>query len=423
MTLKTGNNYRMNNKLLNTLLILFIFSCKNLLFAQVSPFAFEDYTFVDKQFNKIDIYGSDTKYKNLYSKMEKMLLSGEGNINIVHFGGSHIQADIWSGRTRNQLQELMPGSSGARGFLFPFKMGKTNNPYHYLIDYNGSWTTHRNVEKNKDGLLGVSGISVTTEDTLSSIKIYFREGQPTSYYHNRVKIFHHLTDSSYHIIPINAGNYKEFNYPLKGYTEFIFDQKKDTLELEIRKTGESQKYFTLFGFSLENDEPGFTYHSIGVNGASVPSYNRCSLLPTHLAAIKPDLIIFSIGINDIYDSDFTAKRYLQNYDTLLLNIKAAWPNTAILFTTNTDSYYKKKYANEKSLEAREVMIKLAEKHGAGVWDMLNVMGGVGSIKNWERQGMAKRDLIHLTPDGYKIMGDLMFNAILNSYIKYSIGNP
>ncbi|HET6243282.1 MAG: hypothetical protein H0V01_01830 [Bacteroidetes bacterium] len=396
---------------------------KNLLFAQASPFTMENYPFVNKQYNKINIYGSDKKYKNLYSKMEKMLLTGQGNIKIVHFGGSHIQADMWSGQTRNLLQELMPGSSGERGFLFPFTMAKTNSPYHYQIDYTGSWTACRNAEKSKDCLLGLSGISVTTYDSISTVKIYFREGQPASYYHQRIKIFHHLTDSSFAIFPLNSGKFKEINDPKNGFTEFVFDQKKDTLEFEIRKTAQQQNYFTLFGISLENDEPGFTYTSIGVNGASVPSYNRCSLLATHLKVLKPDLILFSIGINDVHEGDFTEEKYMQNYDTLILNIRALMPDVAILFTTNTDSYYKKKFPNKKSVEASQAMVKLAEKHGAGVWDLLNVMGGVGSIKEWEKQGMAKRDLIHLTPNGYKIIGNLMYNALLKSYIQYSIGNP
>jgi hypothetical protein len=202
----------------NILIMFFVFSLKHALFAQASPFAVEDYPFVNNRFNKIELPGPGEKYKKFYEKTERMLTSGQGQINIVHFGGSHIQADIWSNRTRNHLQNLMPGASGPRGFLFPFKVAKTNNPYHYQVEYTGNWESCRNAEKNEDCLLGVSGIAVTTNDTLSSIKIMFREDQPVSYYHTRIRIFHHLTDSSYDIFPVNASAYTKWEDTVSGFT-------------------------------------------------------------------------------------------------------------------------------------------------------------------------------------------------------------
>ena len=404
------------------IIILLLLINKELL-AQASPFVVEDYSFVSPQFNHIEIFGSEEKYKKLYEKMDKMLLSGQGQVNIVHFGGSHVQADIWPNQTRGHLQKLMPGAAGPRGFLFPYKMAKTNNPSHFEVEYTGNWESCRNVEKSKNCLLGLSGISVTTKDTVTTIRIIFPEVPFSSYYHKKVKIFHHLSDSSFNIYPLTTESYKELSDTLTGLSEFIFEQPGQVLEFEIRKTGKNQNYFTLLGISFENEEAGFTYSSIGVNGATVSAYNRCNLLPAQIKVLKPDLVVFSIGINDAYDPDFTAVKYMQNYDTLISNIKASCPETAILFTTNTDSYYKKKYPNRRAFEVREVMINLAQKHGAGVWDMFNLMGGLGSIKEWGKEGLAKKDLIHMTHEGYQLMGDFMYNAMLKSYIQYSVGKP
>ena len=68
--------------------------------------------------------------------------------------------------------------------------------------------------------------------------------------------------------------------------------------------------------------------------------------------------------------------------------------------------------------ARQVMINLAKKHKGGMWDMYNVMGGLGSIKTWQKHGYAKSDKIHLTAEGYNLMGDLMFSAIIKKYDEY-----
>ena len=45
-------------------------------------------------------------------------------------------------------------------------------------------------------------------------------------------------------------------------------------------------------------------------------------------------------------------------------------------------------------------------------------GGLGSIKKWQDKGLAKSDKIHFTYKGYKLIGDLLFEAIINSYGDY-----
>jgi lysophospholipase L1-like esterase len=392
--------------------------------AQVSPFAVEDYPFVKKEHNKIVKYGNDDAFRKLHKKMEKVFLTGNGQVNIVHFGGSHIQADVWSNQVRNNLNNIMPGVSGPRGLIFPYKIAKTNGSWYYNIDYTGNWVSCRNViEKDRDKILGLSGISVTTQDTLANIKIAFNEELQSLYAHSRIKIFYHYSDSSFQIKPANDEVFTQKSDTISGMIEFSFSEKKDTINLEIFKSAENQNYFSLHGISVENDNPGIIYHSIGVNGASVPSYNRCQLLSEQIKHLQPDLILFSIGINDANDPDFSAARYEQNYDTLLAAIKKAAPDAAFIFTSNTDSYYKKKHPNKNALEAKKVMIRLAEKHHGALWDLHAIMGGLGSIKQWEAKGMAKKDLVHLSNNGYKIIGDLLYNAILNSYLQYTSGNP
>ncbi len=136
-----------------------------------------------------------------------------------------------------------------------------------------------------------------------------------------------------------------------------------------------------------------------------------------MKAILPDLVIFSIGINDANTTtaDFDGARYERNYDALVAMVRAANPDAAILFTTNNDSYYRRRYANKNAYKVREIMLKLAEKHNAAVWDMFGVMGGLGSIRTWIRAGYANGDRIHLLKPGYVLMADLMFNALMEPY--------
>jgi hypothetical protein len=38
---------------------------------------------------------------------------------------------MWSMELRSRLQNVVPGVRGGRGFIFPYNMAKTNNPYWY----------------------------------------------------------------------------------------------------------------------------------------------------------------------------------------------------------------------------------------------------------------------------------------------------
>lgn len=93
-----------------------------------------------------------------------------------------------------------------------------------------------------------------------------------------------------------------------------------------------------------------------------------------------------------------------------------------MFTTNNDSYFKRKYPNKKAEEVRAVMKNLAAKYGGGVWDMYGLMGGLGSVRTWEKAGLAKKDKIHFTKAGYETVGDLLFEAIIKSYNEFLDNN-
>jgi lysophospholipase L1-like esterase len=192
----------------------------------------------------------------------------------------------------------------------------------------------------------------------------------------------------------------------------------DSLQLKLIKTVDKPGSFTLYGLTTESNPNGFLYHSIGVNGAHVPAFLRCQLFEEQLAELKPDLVILGLGINDAYGGRFSQSNFESNYAELIEKIRKAAPETAIVFTTNNDSYLYRRYVNKNGEKVRESMLQMAEKHSAGVWDMFSVMGGLNSIVLWQNQHLAQADRIHFTREGYLTLADLFTNALLHDFEKY-----
>ena len=97
-------------------------------------------------------------------------------------------------------------------------------------------------------------------------------------------------------------------------------------------------------------------------------------------------------------------------------VKEAAPNCAILLTTTTDNYIRRRTPNKRTERAEEALIEVMRRHQCAVWDMYEIMGGFKSITKWYKTGLAARDKIHFSPKGYKISGTLMFEAVYKSYL-------
>jgi hypothetical protein len=359
--------------------------------------------------------GNDSAFTNLYLHINRLILGGEDKIQIVHMGGSHIQADIYTNILRERLQELSPGMNGGRGLIFPFRMAKTNNPSNYQVRYSGSWEYCKSTQKTKICDLGLTGIAVTTVDSIANIIIDPNRGNSIFYEFERVKIFHLPT--SYHIsISINDTLYSGKYHQVGGYTEIQFPRNIHLLNLQIEKDTLDDS-FTLLGISLDNDSPGFVYNAIGVNGSKLSSYLRCNLYQEHLSVIDPQLVIFSIGTNDAYTTRFDDEKYRLEYVQLLDSTIKAAPNAAILLTVPNDSYLYRRYANRNTEKMREIIFELAKKYNCGVWDFYTIMGGLNSSQAWYVLDLMNYDRIHFNRRGYTLKGELLFSALLKGWEK------
>ena len=399
------------------LFIIFIISSLNVS-AQNSSYLYHvnQHNFIRYDLNEMHNFGTDKYSTRFYDKLAKLIRTGEGQINVVQIGGSHIQAGTFSGQIRTRLQQMNGEMNAGWGFMFPYRISRTNSPFGYYIRYNGGWQSTRNVERRKTGNLGVGGISVTTSSPKTELTILLEKENILDYSFNKLRVYYENRGVNY-LVSVDSSLLLN-SVKTDDYFEFELNSNVDSLKITIQKELNASGSFTLFGITIEAAPNGFIYHSIGVNGAHVPAFLRCQLFEKQLADLKPDLVILGLGINDAYGRRFSQKKFEANYGELIAKIRRAAPETAIIFTTNNDSYMYRRYVNKNGLKVQQSMFKMAEKYDTGVWDMFSVMGGLNSIVLWEKNGLARHDKIHFTREGYLTLGDLFFNALMKGFESY-----
>ena len=381
----------------------------------------ERYPFVDWSRNRLDFYGDAPNFERLFEKLDSLYDGQESRLNFFHIGGSHIQADIYSHRIRRYLHNLQPHTKGPLGFIFPYTMAGTNNPWNYLVEYEGEWEGHRNSVMTHESTWGLQGITASTTDSTAKFRISNRPNLIYRYNYDRVKLFHQpWKDSIYCIQPTNMADVEWIYTNREGnYTEIKFKEAREDVEIEIYRDQDAAGEFVTMGMELTNDDPGVVYHSIGVNGASFGSYERCELWEEQLSMYKPDFFLISIGTNDTYVVDFDSTLYEERYERMLKTILRANPECAIVLGVPNDSYFKRRYANPHTATAARVIERLAKKYDMAVWNFYEIMGGLGSAQHWYKNKLMPYDRIHFTAKGYDIKGDLFITAFFDAWDRFA----
>ena len=137
---------------------------------------------------------------------------------------------------------------------------------------------------------------------------------------------------------------------------------------------------------------------------------------------KVILFIFGIGINDanVPYGQFDTTAFKNNYNDLIERIERVSPGCALLFITNNDCCYRvsrrTRIPNKNGPLVEKAFISIAREHGGAVWNMFDIMGGLGSMSLWQKAGLARPDKVHFTPEGYELLGDMLYNAIVLDYL-------
>jgi len=361
--------------------------------------------------------GSRAAQDGFYAKLDMLVETGMGNVNIWHIGGSHVQAAVFPNRIMNGLDSLTV--RGDRGFLFPHRLAGTNSDQSYRMTTTGEWVAPILTKSSEERRprYGITGYGARTSSPDASVGCRLNPDGSGRWTFESVRVLGYGSSPRAYPYIICLADTLRFDFEAETQS-YLFDLPAPTDSVVIRFHIPAGEEFTLNGLQPVSWRAGVNYFASGVNGAALPSWlDRCEDLERDLRLVRPDLAILAVGINDsaVSAKDFKPEKFKENYRRLIAMVRRVNPDCAFIFVTNNDSYrYVRRGMtyNTNTETVRRAMMELAEEYGAGVWDLYAVMGGAHSVEKWRDAGLVKYDRLHFTDVGYSLLGDLFVEALM-----------
>ena len=167
----------------------------------------------------------------------------------------------------------------------------------------------------------------------------------------------------------------------------------------------------LFGWTSDANK-GVTLETLGINGAqaSVMLNWDEAIWSAEVAERDPALIILAYGTNEANNPKFEWEEYRADLRAVLARVRKAAPAASILMIGPPDCG--RLHAALPHLdEVVRVQRGVAQEMGAAFWDWRQNMGGPGATDLWVRAGLGQADHIHLTSDGYRLLGEALFEEL------------
>lgn len=313
--------------------------------------------------------------------------NGAPALNILHFGGSHVQAGRIGWAFRRALALDAPGLCVVQGTLSPYRLVGLNGPPETGWRSRATWKGQRSAHRRHEGEWGLTGLEASTEAP-DSIRLWCGA---LSACPDRVDILTRPAER-------------------EGWRHFPEDvaQLGDTLILIPPNTSAAH----LHGVRLHHDQADVVYHDLGGNGASTAAWLRHPHFVSQLAETDGDLAILAWGINDAHMSParFDPEAFKARYRNIIDSLRTALPTLEILLVTNNDSHYRGRH-NPNADRVRTAMLELIEEKGVACWDLYEALGGARSIDALRQSGFAARDHLHFNRSGYILIGELLYSTL------------
>jgi lysophospholipase L1-like esterase len=212
------------------------------------------------------------------------------------------------------------------------------------------------------------------------------------------------------------------------WMEFKAEDGEHSLSVRAAGGGKVRAY----GVVMEREVPGVAWDEMSQIGAL--TRRMLNFDPEHLHSQlrrrDPNLVVFMFGGNDM-NTQGTMQKYREEYTAVIRLFRAAKEPMACLVMAPLDHGERE----GSRIISRPIVTKLvdaqrevAKAEGCAFFDTYEAMGGDGSMGRWVRSSPAlgSGDLSHLTHHGHKVVGGMLYRALVAGYVDYRkrmVGTP
>lgn len=334
-----------------------------------------------------------------------------GNTSVLILGDSHNQCEDFGIAFSRYLIDSLQIPSAGRSFVFPYPLARTSHRSDMVFGPGRDWHGCRFTKEENECEWGLAGWTAhfnqdSTSFSWKNSRGNFQKGD------GFILLSPEKSAGQFQVwMKDSTGTKTEmlYNQKLAGYSAFLSGMSNE-IEFILKKRF-SEAEFVLQGIVRKPATEGVSLGISGTNGARLDHYLQNPDFQRHLRVINPALIIIALGTNDAFSGNFNPETTRQALQELLTKIKSSIPEAAILLVGPPDHCVRKRIVNPKTAKVNAVFSEIAEMLDFVFWNQQKSMGGKGAILAWRSKGLATKDLVHFTPDGYSLQARLLGRAL------------
>lgn len=343
---------------------------------------------------------------------------------VAHWGDSTIASDDITSTLRRRLQRRF-GDAG-HGFVL---VAKGHLPYHHRnIRHRGrGWKLFQLIQgRRRDGRYGPGGVLFTSWGgaraffgTAKSGAINREAGSFEIFYQahprgGRMRI--DLDGEKLEVLSTRHDRVED------RWREIDVDEGPHLLRVEALGGGQLR----LYGVAMENAGPGVVYDSLGIVGAR--AWRMLNYDADHFERQvehrDPDLLVLEFGGNESEDTNLTRGWYERKLTEVVRMVRAGKPEAACLLLSPVDQGRRGPDGEIVTVPVLHRIVEaqrnVAAAEGCGFYDVFSAMGGGGAIGRWHQvePRLAWGDHSHATPEGFEVIGNMIYKALLAGFDDY-----
>ncbi|HJL15166.1 MAG TPA: GDSL-type esterase/lipase family protein [Sandaracinaceae bacterium LLY-WYZ-13_1] len=187
---------------------------------------------------------------------------------------------------------------------------------------------------------------------------------------------------------------------------------------------EASENLRLYGVVLERDGPGVVVDGLMLIGAftRVLRLFAPEHLETQIQQRDPNLLVFWMGANDAVSETmpFIPDQYREHYRGILRRYQDAQPEMSCMVMSILDKGERVRgriRTRERVPRLVAIQREIAHAEGCAFFDTYEALGGRGTMRRWYGNSprLVTADLGHLTAAGSRILGTLLYRALMKGY--------